>query len=119
MTEPSQIAGTPPIPPIPVPDVAGVDDQIQAVIPNVPVVTPEAAFDDWFLGNHILYVSQPDYLRRMTRVSCTRSCSDRRTRRPRQRRRKLWRGRHMTVEALCGIQSQRVEYRPLPPAEPE
>lgn len=119
--------------------IAGVDDRIQAVIPNVPVVTPESAFDDWwpanllvrlgnrvtgtdrelsasaskyhsplnyaplvprdrrliitglgdrlappeqaealwrhwdrcafhwFPGNHILHVSQPDYLRRMTR----------------------------------------------------
>ena len=31
--------------------VAGVDDRIQAVIPNVPVVTPETAFDDWFPAN--------------------------------------------------------------------
>lgn len=31
--------------------IAGVDDRIQAVIPNVPVVTPEAAFDDWFPAN--------------------------------------------------------------------
>jgi pimeloyl-ACP methyl ester carboxylesterase len=119
--------------------IACVDDRIQAVIPNVPVVTPESAFDEWwpanklvalgnqltktdrelmtaasayhsplnyppvvpkdrrliitglsdrlappqqaellwehwdrcafhwFPGNHILHVSQPDYLRRMTR----------------------------------------------------
>lgn len=119
--------------------IASVDDRVQAVIPNVPVVTPDAAFDDWFPasllvklgnrmvgtdsdlmsaasayhsplnypplvprdrrliitglgdrlappeqaemlwehwdrcafhwfpGNHILHVSQPDYLRRMTR----------------------------------------------------
>jgi pimeloyl-ACP methyl ester carboxylesterase len=119
--------------------IASVDDRIQAVIPNVPVVTPDAAFDDWFPasllvklgnrvagtdrdlmsaasafhsplnyaplvprdrrliitglgdrlappdqaemlwehwdrcafhwfpGNHVLHVSQPDYLRRMTR----------------------------------------------------
>lgn len=119
--------------------VASVDDRVQAVIPNVPVVTPNAAFDDWFPasllvtagnrlagidaellaaasayhsplnyaplvpkdrrliiaglgdrlappqqaellwqhwdrcafhwfpGNHVLHVSQPDYLRRMTR----------------------------------------------------
>jgi pimeloyl-ACP methyl ester carboxylesterase len=40
--------------------IAGVDDRLQAVIPNVPVVTPDAAFDDWFpasilvkLGNRL------------------------------------------------------------------
>ncbi len=79
-------------------------DRIQAVIPNVPVVTPEKTVDDWFPanklvalsslnynplvpknrrliitglgdrfafhwcpGNRLLHVSQPDYLRRMTR----------------------------------------------------
>ncbi|WP_319455783.1 MULTISPECIES: alpha/beta hydrolase family protein [unclassified Mycobacterium] len=31
--------------------IAAVDDRIQAVIPNVPVVTPESAFDDWFPAN--------------------------------------------------------------------
>ena len=31
--------------------IASVDDRIQAVIPNVPVVTPEPAFDDWFPAN--------------------------------------------------------------------
>jgi pimeloyl-ACP methyl ester carboxylesterase len=31
--------------------IAGVDDRVQAVIPNVPVVTPESAFDDWFPAN--------------------------------------------------------------------
>ena len=31
--------------------IASVDDRIQAVIPNVPVVTPESAFDDWFPAN--------------------------------------------------------------------
>jgi pimeloyl-ACP methyl ester carboxylesterase len=31
--------------------IAGVDDRIQAVIPNVPVVTPESAFDEWFPAN--------------------------------------------------------------------
>ena len=31
--------------------IAGVDDRVQAVIPNVPVVTPETAFDDWFPAN--------------------------------------------------------------------
>ncbi len=34
--------------------IAGVDDRIQAVIPNVPVVTPEAAFDDWFPANMLV-----------------------------------------------------------------
>ena len=31
--------------------IAAVDDRIQAVIPNVPVVTPDSAFDDWFPAN--------------------------------------------------------------------
>ena len=31
--------------------IAGVDDRIQAVIPNVPVVTPESQFDEWFPAN--------------------------------------------------------------------
>ena len=31
--------------------IASVDDRIQAVIPNVPVVTPESQFDDWFPAN--------------------------------------------------------------------
>lgn len=31
--------------------IAGVEDRIQAVIPNVPVVTPESQFDDWFPAN--------------------------------------------------------------------
>ena len=31
--------------------IASVDDRVQAVIPNVPVVTPDAAFDDWFPAN--------------------------------------------------------------------
>lgn len=31
--------------------IAAADDRIQAVIPNVPVVTPDAAFDDWFPAN--------------------------------------------------------------------
>ena len=45
--------------------IASVDDRIQAVIPNVPVVTPEAAFDDWFpanklvaLGNRIAHIDK-------------------------------------------------------------
>ncbi|BBY27633.1 alpha/beta hydrolase family protein [Mycolicibacterium sediminis] len=45
--------------------IAGVDDRVQAVIPNVPVVTPDAAFDDWFpanllvkLGNRMTHTDQ-------------------------------------------------------------
>jgi pimeloyl-ACP methyl ester carboxylesterase len=34
--------------------IAGVDDRLQAVIPNVPVVTPESAFDDWFPANKLV-----------------------------------------------------------------
>jgi pimeloyl-ACP methyl ester carboxylesterase len=34
--------------------IAGVDDRVQAVIPNVPVVTPESAFDDWFPANMLV-----------------------------------------------------------------
>lgn len=34
--------------------VASVDDRLQAVIPNVPVVTPESAFDDWFPANKLV-----------------------------------------------------------------
>jgi len=36
--------------------IAGVDDRIQAVIPNVPVVTPESAFDDWFPANILVKI---------------------------------------------------------------
>ncbi len=39
--------------------IATVDDRIQAVIPNVPVVTPEAAFDDWFPANMLVRAGQP------------------------------------------------------------
>lgn len=46
---------------------ASVDHRIQAVIPNVPVVTPESAFDDWWpanklvsLGRHSSGVSKSD-----------------------------------------------------------
>jgi pimeloyl-ACP methyl ester carboxylesterase len=38
--------------------IAGVDDRIQAVIPNVPVVTPEAAFDDWFPANLLVRLGE-------------------------------------------------------------
>jgi pimeloyl-ACP methyl ester carboxylesterase len=34
--------------------IAGVDDRIQAVIPNVPVVDPEALFDEWFPANLLI-----------------------------------------------------------------
>jgi pimeloyl-ACP methyl ester carboxylesterase len=34
--------------------IASADDRIQAVIPNVPVVTPDAAFDDWFPANKLI-----------------------------------------------------------------
>lgn len=33
---------------------ASVDNRIQAVIPNVPVVTPESAFDDWWPANMLV-----------------------------------------------------------------
>ena len=33
---------------------ASVDNRIQAVIPNVPVVTPESAFDDWWPANKLV-----------------------------------------------------------------
>lgn len=38
--------------------IAGVDDRIQAVIPNVPVITPEAAFDDWFPANLLVRLGE-------------------------------------------------------------
>ncbi|MET0702784.1 MAG: alpha/beta fold hydrolase [Mycobacterium sp.] len=34
--------------------VASADDRLAAVIPNVPVVTPESAFDDWFPANKLV-----------------------------------------------------------------
>jgi pimeloyl-ACP methyl ester carboxylesterase len=34
--------------------IASVDDRIQAVIPNVPVVTPESAVDAWFPANKLV-----------------------------------------------------------------
>ncbi len=34
--------------------IASVDDRIQAVVPNVPVVLPEACFDEWFPANKLL-----------------------------------------------------------------
>ena len=33
---------------------AAVETRLQAVIPNVPVVTPESAFDDWFPANKLV-----------------------------------------------------------------
>ncbi|MCW2686348.1 MAG: hypothetical protein JWR37_1238 [Mycobacterium sp.] len=34
--------------------IASVEDRIQAVIPNVPVVTPDAAFDEWWPANKLV-----------------------------------------------------------------
>ena len=34
--------------------IASVDDRLQAVIPNVPVVCPEEMFDDWFPANKLV-----------------------------------------------------------------
>jgi pimeloyl-ACP methyl ester carboxylesterase len=34
--------------------IACVDDRIQAVIPNVPVVTPDRTVDEWFPANHMV-----------------------------------------------------------------
>ncbi|KWX66483.1 peptidase [Mycobacterium sp. NAZ190054] len=34
--------------------IAGVDDRIQAVIPNVPVVTPDRTVDEWFPANKVV-----------------------------------------------------------------
>jgi esterase/lipase len=34
--------------------IAAVDNRLDAVIPNVPVVTPESAFDDWFPANKLV-----------------------------------------------------------------
>jgi dienelactone hydrolase len=34
--------------------IACVDDRIQAVIPNVPVVTPDRTVDEWFPANHVV-----------------------------------------------------------------
>ncbi|AQT78350.1 alpha/beta hydrolase [Mycolicibacterium litorale] len=38
--------------------VASVDDRLEAVIPNVPVVTPESAFDDWWPANNLVSLSR-------------------------------------------------------------
>ena len=34
--------------------IACVDDRIQAVIPNVPVVTPDRTVDEWFPANYVV-----------------------------------------------------------------
>lgn len=34
--------------------IASVDDRIQAVIPNVPVVSPDRTADEWFPANHVV-----------------------------------------------------------------
>ena len=38
--------------------IACVDERIQAVIPNVPVVTPEATVDDWFPANMLVALNR-------------------------------------------------------------
>lgn len=38
--------------------IAAVDDRIQAVIPNVPVVSPESTVDDWFPANKLVAITQ-------------------------------------------------------------
>jgi pimeloyl-ACP methyl ester carboxylesterase len=38
--------------------IASVDNRLQAVIPNVPVVTPESAFDDWFPANKLISLTR-------------------------------------------------------------
>jgi pimeloyl-ACP methyl ester carboxylesterase len=48
--------------------IAAVEPRIQAVIPNVPVVTPEAAFDDWFPANMLVRLGN-----RLTGVDKTKS----------------------------------------------
>jgi pimeloyl-ACP methyl ester carboxylesterase len=50
--------------------IAGVDDRIQAVIPNVPVVTPDSAFDDWFPANLLVKLGN-----RVTRTDPERSAA--------------------------------------------
>jgi hypothetical protein len=84
-------------PPIPVPDVPGADASVRGLPRRVDLTTRQRLIVDlsavaglgdrlappeqaellwehwdrcafhWFPGNHILHVSQPDYLRRMTR----------------------------------------------------
>lgn len=48
--------------------IAAVDDRLEAVIPNVPVVTPESSFDEWFpanklvaLGRHLSNISRDEF----------------------------------------------------------
>jgi pimeloyl-ACP methyl ester carboxylesterase len=48
--------------------IASVDDRIQAVIPNVPVVTPETAFADWFPANKLVALGN-----RLTHIEKARS----------------------------------------------
>jgi Prolyl oligopeptidase family len=38
--------------------IASVDNRLQAVIPNVPVVTPESALDDWFPANKLVVLGR-------------------------------------------------------------
>ena len=38
--------------------IASVDDRIQAVIPNVPVVAPDQTVDEWFPANKVVALAQ-------------------------------------------------------------
>ncbi len=38
--------------------IASVDDRIQAVIPNVPVVAPDQTVDEWFPANKVVRLAQ-------------------------------------------------------------
>ena len=38
--------------------VASADDRLEAVIPNVPLVTPESAFDDWWPASKVVQLSR-------------------------------------------------------------
>jgi pimeloyl-ACP methyl ester carboxylesterase len=44
--------------------IAAVDDRLQAVIPNVPVVTPESTIDEWFPANKLVALG-----RRLSHIS--------------------------------------------------
>jgi dienelactone hydrolase len=35
--------------------IACIDDRIQAVIPNVPVVAPDRTIDEWFPANYVVH----------------------------------------------------------------
>lgn len=50
--------------------VASVDDRLEAVIPNVPVVTPESAFDDWWPASKLVTLG-----RNLSGISKEESCA--------------------------------------------